>query len=160
MRRVDGYHALLHLLDAHGTPYELLEHAPAGQTAVASEQRRHALNVAAKCLVLELRGGESKKYVLAVIEGHRRVHLKAVRRLYGLSDAGLAPARVAEHFGRAVIGSIPPFSFDPHLEVVVDVRVLDHPAIYFNAARLDRSVALDVRSYLKVGNPRIARIAK
>lgn len=156
----DGYHAILHLLDAHGTAYRVMEHEAAGPTAEASERRGHDLTDAAKCMIVELKGTTEPRYVLTVVEGHRRVHLKSVRKLYGCSDATLAPAEVAERFGRAKIGSIPPFAFEGALDLVVDVRLLDHPTIYFNAARLDRSLELDVRSYLQVAMPRIARIAR
>lgn len=54
----------------------------------------------------------------------------------------------AEPAGRAsVSGTILPFGFHPDLELVVDPRLLEHPEIFFNAARLDRSLALNTQDY-------------
>ena len=36
---------------------------------------------------------------------------------------------------------------------VTDPELLTHQEIYFNAARLDRSLALDTRDYVRLANP-------
>jgi Ala-tRNA(Pro) deacylase len=38
---------------------------------------------------------------------------------------------------------------------VADPGLLAHPEIYFNAARLDRSLALATRDYLRLANPHL-----
>jgi Ala-tRNA(Pro) deacylase len=43
---------------------------------------------------------------------------------------------------------------------VVDPGLLVHPQIYFNAARLDRSLELSTPDYLKVADPEIVPIAQ
>jgi prolyl-tRNA editing enzyme YbaK/EbsC (Cys-tRNA(Pro) deacylase) len=40
------------------------------------------------------------------------------------------------------VGTVLPFAFDPSLELIVDIGVRDRAELFFNAARLDRSVAL------------------
>lgn len=45
------------------------------------------------------------------------------------------------------------------LELIVDPSLCDVPELDFNAARLDRSVALNTQDYLRLAAPRIARIA-
>ena len=65
----------------------------------------------------------------------------------------------AEALAGSVSGTILPFSFTPELELVVDPGLLRHPEIYFNAARLDRSLALDTKDYIRLANPRIVPIA-
>jgi Ala-tRNA(Pro) deacylase len=52
-----------------------------------------------------------------------------------------------------------PFSFDDALELVVDPGLLVHEEIFFNAARLDRSLALSVKDYVRVAAPRTEPIA-
>ncbi|MFI9388353.1 YbaK/EbsC family protein [Kutzneria sp. NPDC052558] len=151
---------MLHLLDLHGVPYRVLRHSPVGNTERASRVRGHEVRSAAKCMITEVRGVDRPRFVLAVVEGHRRVDFKAIKRLYGRHDATLAPPDLAERYGRGVVGSIPPFTFDADLDLLVDVRLLDHEMIYFNAARLDRSIALAVRDYLFVANARLARISR
>jgi hypothetical protein len=44
------------------------------------------------------------------------------------------------------------------LELIADPALLDCDELYFNAGRLDRSVALASQDYLRLAGPRIARI--
>jgi len=45
------------------------------------------------------------------------------------------------------------------LELIVDPSLLENEVIFFNAARLDRSMVLRVKDYVEVAKPRLARIA-
>ncbi|MDA2812849.1 hypothetical protein O4J56_19545 [Nocardiopsis sp. RSe5-2] len=65
----------------------------------------------------------------------------------GGAHASFASPEKAEALAGSSSGTILPFSFHPDLEPVVDPRVLAHPGINFNAARLDRSLALDIRDH-------------
>jgi Ala-tRNA(Pro) deacylase len=51
-----------------------------------------------------------------------------------------------------------PFSYDERLELIADPALLDASVLYFNAGRLDRSIALASQDYLRMAGPRIARI--
>lgn len=158
----DGvYGRLMALLDRAGC--RLPGHRPRarGRTDLASELRGHRLEMAAKCMVLWVRGkGGGGHHVLAVVPGDRRVDLRRVRKLYGGSDATLGDREEAERLTGCVSGCVIPFSFDERLPVVVDANLLVHEEIYFNAARLDRSLALRTVHYISLSAPRIAAIAK
>jgi Ala-tRNA(Pro) deacylase len=43
--------------------------------------------------------------------------------------------------------------------LVIDPGLLRHHEIFFNAARLDRSLALDTQDYLRLAEPHICPIA-
>jgi len=58
-----------------------------------------------------------------------------------------------------VAGTILPFSFNQELDLIVDPSLLEHVELYFNAARLDRSLALSTSDYIALAGPRIERIA-
>jgi Ala-tRNA(Pro) deacylase len=60
---------------------------------------------------------------------------------------------------RSTAGTILPFSYDPRVELVVDPGLLSVSELYFNAARLDRSVALETEDYLRLASPRVLPIA-
>jgi Ala-tRNA(Pro) deacylase len=45
------------------------------------------------------------------------------------------------------------------LEVVVDPSLLENDELYFNAARLDRSMILKTSDYVVLAKPRLGRIA-
>ena len=57
------------------------------------------------------------------------------------------------------MGSVPPFSLNPDLAIVVDEGLLENETLFFNAGRLDRSMELDTRDWIAVARPRVARIA-
>jgi Ala-tRNA(Pro) deacylase len=157
----DGTHqALLDLLRSRRIDFRLLDHAPEGRTADASSLRGHPLSQAAKCMVVEVALADgTRRYVLAVVPGDTRVNLKAVRRLLRGRDARLADAEVAERLSGCRVGTVMPLSFNPELELVVDPALLAEDRLYFNAARLDRSVVIGTADYLALTEPRIEPVA-
>ncbi|MFI1393881.1 YbaK/EbsC family protein [Streptomyces sp. NPDC020681] len=156
----DTYAKLIGLLDERGAGYRVIEHAEQGATEAVSALRGNTLAQAAKCIVVMVKiGKKQKRYVLAVVPGDRRLDLGAVKTLLGGTYAGFATAEVAERLARSVSGTILPFSFDAELELVVDPGLLVHEEIFFNAARLDRSLALRTADYVAIAEPRTADIA-
>lgn len=156
----ETYEKLVALLDERGAVYRVIEHEAEGGTEAVSRLRGHALEQAAKCIVIMVKlGKKEKRYVLAVVSGDKRVDLAAIKGLLGGSYAGFASQDVAERLSQCVSGTILPFSFDPELELIVDPALLTHPEFFFNAARLDRSLALSTSDFLKAAEPRVESIA-
>jgi Ala-tRNA(Pro) deacylase len=155
-----AYRRLIALLDEHGASYRLIDHAPEGRTELVSPLRGNALEQAAKCLVLMVKVGKKvTRYVLAVVPGDAKVDVQAVKGLLEGTYATFASGEIAERLAGSVTGTILPFSFHPDLELMVDPRLLEHEEIFFNAARLDRSMALRTSDYVKLAKPRLERIA-
>lgn len=160
MSEDDTYSRLITLLDEQGVAYRLIDHEPEGRTEVVSPMRGNELAQAAKCIVLMVKIGKKvTKYVLAVIPGDARVDLSSVKSLMQGTYVAFADTAIAERLAGSVTGTILPFSFDPTLELIVDPALLANDEIYFNAARLDRSMALKASSYRAVAKPRVERIA-
>jgi Ala-tRNA(Pro) deacylase len=156
----DVYTRLMDLLDRHGARYRLMDHAPEGRTELVSTMRGNALAQAAKCMVLMVKLGKKvTRYVLAVVPGDARVDLAAVRSLLGGTYASFASAEMAEELAGSVVGTVLPFTFDPRLALIADPSLLAHDELFFNAARLDRSLAVATSDYVRIANPRLARIA-
>ena len=140
--------------------YRLIEHAPEGRTEVVSLLRGNALRQAAKCIVLMVKLGKKvTRHVLAVIPGDRQVDLQAVKTLLGGTYIAFASADRAEQLAGSVAGTILPFSFHPALELIADPSLLENEELYFNAARLDRSLVLKTEEYAAVVKPRLERIS-
>jgi Ala-tRNA(Pro) deacylase len=59
-----------------------------------------------------------------------------------------------------VTGTVLPFSFHPELELLVDPSLLANDELYFNAARLDRSMVLKTSDYAALVKPRLERIVE
>lgn len=157
----NAYDTLIALLDQHDARYELIDHGPVGATEAVSKLRGHPLAHAAKCILLLVKiDRKTRKYVLAVVPGDRSVNLDAIKSLYNARYAGFCDPATAEQLARAVPGSVLPFAMDPSVELVADTAILHQPRLYFNAARLDQSVALDTDDYARIAQPHIHDIAQ
>lgn len=155
----DTYTRLITFLDQHNARYRLIDHAPEGRTEIVSPMRGNTLSQAAKCIVLIVKIGKKvTKYILGVIPGDARVDLNGVKTLMQGTYVSFASADIAEKLAGSVAGTILPFSFNSELELIVDPSLLENDEIYFNAARLDRSMALKTSDYMALSNPRIERI--
>ena len=158
---VDTYTQLIAFLEEQGVVYRLIDHAPEGRTEVVSPMRGNALAQAAKCIILMVKIGKKvTRYVLAVVPGDTKVNLQAVKALLQGTYVAFASSEIAERLAGSVTGTILPFSFNPELELVVDPLLLENDEIYFNAARLDRSMILKTSDYVTVARPRLGRIAE
>ena len=155
----DTYTKLISFLDQHGIQYRLIDHPPEGRTEIVSPMRGNALSQAAKCIVLMVKIGKKvTRYVLGVIPGDARMDLNAIKALMGGTYISFASSDIAERLAGSVAGTILPFAFNPDLELIVDPTLLTNDELYFNAARLDRSMALKTKDYLALANPRIEHI--
>ena len=153
------YDRLLSMLDDAGARYRVIEHEPEGRTDIVSGYRGNAIASAAKCIVVMVKiGKKTTRYFLAVVPGDARVDLAALKEPAGGTYVAFASTDKAEALAGSVSGTILPFSFHPDLELIVDPALLTHAEIFFNAARLDRSLALNSADYQKLANPEIRRI--
>ncbi len=156
----DAYQRLIDLLEAQRASYRILHHAPEGRTELVSQLRGHPTREAAKCLILMLKLGKKvTQFILAVVPGDERVDLEGIKLQRNATYAGFAAAGVAEELAGSVSGTILPFAFDPRLALMVDPAVATSQTMYFNAGRLDRSVALATADYLRIAAPQIIPLA-
>jgi Ala-tRNA(Pro) deacylase len=157
----DPYDSLIRLLDGGRARYRLLDHPPEGRTELVSRMRGNRLSQAAKCMVVMVKQGKKiTRYVLAVVPGDMQVDLEAIKRLLEGTYVSFASPAVAEQIAGAQIGTILPFPLSGDLELIVDPTLLEEDEIYFNAGRLDRSVALAAADYLALTQPRRERIGR
>lgn len=157
---LSAYNRLIQLLDEQGIKYRLIDHDPEGQTELVSKLRGNDLAQAAKCIILMVKLGKKvTKYVLAVIPGDARLDLNGVKQLMGGTYVAFASTDIAERLAGSVTGTVLPFAFSPELELIVDPALLENDEMYFNAGRLDRSMALKTKDYLEVTKPRLAKIS-
>ncbi|MFD0687394.1 YbaK/prolyl-tRNA synthetase associated domain-containing protein [Actinomadura fibrosa] len=158
-RPAELYERLIADLDAAGARYRLIDHPAEGRTDLVSAMRGHDVAHAAKCLVVMVKAGKKRtRYVLAVVPGDARLDLQAVKDLLDGTYAAFAGREKAEELAGSVSGTVLPFGYHPRLEVIADPALLRAPELYFNAARLDRSVALHTDDYRRIAAPRVAPI--
>ncbi|MEU4076511.1 hypothetical protein DEJ45_21475 [Streptomyces venezuelae] len=156
----ETYEKLLALLDERGAAHRVIEHAPEGGTEAVSALRGHTLAEAAKCIIAMVKiGKKEKRFALVVVPGDRRIDLNAVKALYGGTYVSFASPEIAEELAGSPSGTILPFAFDERLELLVDPALLENAEFYFNAARLDRSIALRTEDYRAIAEPRVERVS-
>lgn len=143
---------ILSLLDSEQCHYEVIRHAPMGETVNASRIRGHDLRQAAKSLVLEAtdRSGKTRGYYLAVVPGDKRVDLKFLRSALNAKRVQFAAAEKAMELTGCVMGAVPPFTFHKELRVMLDMTIADVDQLVFNAGELDISVAMATKDYLRI----------
>jgi Ala-tRNA(Pro) deacylase len=161
MSEQDTYSKLIAYLDENKIPYRLIDHQPEGRTEIVSAMRGNAVKQAAKCIILMVKIGKKvTRYVLAVVPGNARVDMNAVKALLGGTYASFASKDIAERLAGSVAGTVLPFSFSPELELMVDPSLLENDELYFNAARLDRSMVIKATDYVNLVKPRLEHIAQ
>src|SRR5262249_60841579 len=132
-----------------------------GRWSIVRPSRGHDVDKAAKCMILMVKiGKKDKQYVLGVVSGNERINLNSVKALFQGTYVSFATQEIAEALAGSVAGTVLPFPFSEQLLLIVDPSIREHDVIYFNAARLDRSLELKTSDYLKIANPRFERIAE
>jgi Ala-tRNA(Pro) deacylase len=155
------YTKLIELLDKNNAHYRLIDHPPEGRTEIVSPMRGNELSQAAKCIVIMVKlSKKEKKYVLGVVPGDAKIDLNAIKELFDGKYVSFADADIAEKLAGSVSGTVLPFSFNSELELIVDPSLKGIEEIYFNAARLDQSMALNTDDYVKIAKPRFENIVK
>jgi Ala-tRNA(Pro) deacylase len=153
------YERLIRDLDAAGARYRLIDHAPEGRTDLVSALRGHDVAQAAKCLIVMVKVGKKRtRYVLTVVPGDARLDLQAIKTLLEGTYAAFAGRDRAEELAGSVSGTVLPFSYHPEMEVMADPALLRIPELFFNAARLDRSIALATDDYVRLAAPHVVPI--
>ncbi len=157
----DTHTKLITLLDEKAAQYRLIDHEPEGRTELISPIRGNDVSQAAKCIIVMVKiTKKEKKFILAVVPGNTKVNLNAIKDLFQGIYVSFAPKEIAENLAGSVSGTILPFSFNPELELIVDPTLLKNEEMYFNAARLDRSIALKTSDYVRITEPRTENIAQ
>lgn len=157
---MDAYENLCAMLKRANVPFRIVEHEAEGQTEAVSRLRGHPINQAAKCIILILKFGKRHtRFVLAVVRGDARLDTGKVKAHFGATYAGFAAAEVAERLAGSPIGTVLPFAISEELTLIVDPGLLQEPEFYFNAGRLDRSLAMKPADYAVVAKPAVADIA-
>ena len=154
----DSHSSLVSLLDAAGAVYRVVEHAAEGRSEEISVIRGNDPSQALKAVVVALKGGRTG-FGLAVLPGDRRVDFAALAQAFGAKKVRFAAPEDAERLTGCVMGSVPPFSFDPELPLVADPAIQANQEVVFNAARLDRSIFMPLADYLRAAEPRLAAFA-
>lgn len=143
------------LLRSGGARYRILEHPAEGKSEEVARIRGTTPGQGAKAMLCRSKE-DADKFILAILPGDRKLDFRKVAEAAGVKKVTLATPEEATRETGCVIGAIPPFTFSPRVELVVDPALVEgHDEIAFNAGRLDRSMVLNSQDYVRIAQPRL-----
>lgn len=154
------FKTLLQILEHRQARFRVVQHAEAGKSEEVALARATEVGQGAKALVCEIRGGPAQRWALAVLPADRKLDRERLAKALGGSKAKLVDAAMATELTGCAIGAIPPFAFNPALELVVDPELTErYDTIAFNAGRLDVSILLNAQDFLAITQPHLVRMS-
>ena len=158
---VDTFSKIIGLLRTGAANYRIIEHSMEGRSKEISLIRGNDPFQAMKALVVVVKGGgNEKRTILAVIPGCLRLDMKALIKTLGAQKGSFASEDTALILTGCVTGAIPPFSFNPKLKLVIDIKCAENQEIVFNAGRLDKSIFMKFEDYKKLSGGLFASISE
>jgi Ala-tRNA(Pro) deacylase len=158
-----GVYAQLKILlqNNHATFREII-HVAQGTSEEIAKIRGTSLHQGAKAMVTMIKmNDQTYKYCLAVCPADKQISFEKIRAYFHGIKAMLASPDDVKKLTQCVIGSMPPFSFNENLTLLVDPSLLDdNQEIAFNAGCLDHSIVLKTEDYKKIANANVFNIIK
>jgi Ala-tRNA(Pro) deacylase len=160
MESAPVFERLCALLSAADARYRVIAHEEAGQSEQVAAIRGTDPGQGAKAMLCTFKS-QPERFVLTVLPGTQKLDFRKVAEAFGEKKATLAAPDVAMRITGCTVGAIPPFVFSEDIALLVDPSLMENwSEIAFNAGRLDRSIVLDSRDYLRVARPRLVPISK
>ena len=158
---MDTHEQLRALLDQEEATYRLIEHEPEGRTEMIAKIRGNKIEQSIKSMVLQVRlNRKENMYCLANVPGDCRIDFEGVRNYFQADSVAFAKREKAQELTGCVIGAIPPFSFNDKLQLLADPRIQENDEVVFNAGRLDRSIMMKLKDYIRIAKPQLVPIAQ
>jgi Ala-tRNA(Pro) deacylase len=153
-----GVAAVVEYLDAHGVPYEIVEHEPTMSASAEAFATHRAPQQVAKTVVLQ----DGQDYVLAVVPASERVDLHKLRELLsGSRSLRLATeSEISRDFPALEVGAAPPFGSTLPRAEVVDSQLLGEDRVLCAAGDHRHSVLIDPRDVVRITDARTADICE
>ena len=158
---MDTHEQLRALLDQEDATYRVIEHEPEGRTEVIVKIRGNKIEQSIKSMVLQVRLTRKENiYCLANVPGNCRIDFEGVKSYFQADSVAFAKREKAQELTGCVIGAIPPFSFNDRLQLLADPLIQENDEVVFNAGRLDRSIMMKLRDYIRIAKPQLVPIAQ
>lgn len=153
---------LLNYLQENQVEYQYLTHPECKTSKESREARINAGGddvIGAKAIVLKMdRKGSGSEFNLLVLPGTHKLDSSIIKAYFkaDIKSFRFATTEELAALTGLVPGSIPPFT-QPILNqlnhLFVDLALLEHDKIGFNAASLTQSLIIETKDYLRVANP-------
>jgi Ala-tRNA(Pro) deacylase len=160
-RALPPFEKIVSFLTQHAASFRIIEHEPEGQSDKIAKIRGNEPQQGAKAILTISTRSNSSPYTLVVVPANEGLDFGKLKKLIGVKNTTMAPIEDMERLTNCVRGSVPPFSFWPEISLLVDEGLIRrNTEIVFNAGRLDRSIFLNVRDYVRICKPRLVNVVK
>ena len=140
-------------LQQRGVGYEEIEHPPAASALEYHELVGTQLNQQAKALFVRYRKPGEKGFAVVTIQAQKKADLEKIRELLGAKSVGLATKEQLEVETNCRFGELPPFGKLFGVRLLMDRDLLAEEKVYFNAGRLDYSLAVNPLEIQRIEDP-------
>jgi len=154
----DLYHRIIVLVKESGVKFEHYEHEHIHTSAEAAAVRGTILEEAAKALILQA----GNDVIQCVVNGHRKLDLKAIKLLLGEKNVSLASPDVVLARTGCTGGSVPPFGnlFTPPMRIIADTHVLNRDYVVFSVATHHHTIRMKSADWMRLTGAELREIGK
>lgn len=162
--QLSNYHPvvsqILNLLQKKNLWHETFEHTPVRTSEEAAKIRvGYTLTQGTKALIVRVKAGGKKFFVMLVIPGDKKFNSDKVKVLLHSKDIRFATEEEVINITDGVLpGGVPPFGNLFNIPVYLDPTVLENEKIIFNAGDRSFSIAMKSKDYLIMVNPTISNL--
>ena len=140
-------------LQRHDVAYEGLEHPPAASALDYQKTLGTQLQQQAKSLFVRFKKRGEKGFAVVAVPAQKQVDLERIRDLLGATSVKLAVKPQLEALTGCGFGELPPLGKLFEVPLLMDRDLLAEERVYFNAGRLDYSVAIDPKEIQRLEEP-------
>ncbi len=137
----------------HNVAYEGITHPPAASAQDYQKILGTQLQQQAKSLFVRYKKSGERGFAVVTLQAQKQADLEKIRDLLGATSVKLAvKQQLAEHTGCA-FGELPPLGKPFDVQLLMDTDLLAEKKVYFNAGRLDYSIAVDPKEIQRLEAP-------
>jgi Ala-tRNA(Pro) deacylase len=150
------------ILKRNEARFKVMEHEHEGQSDKIALIRGNEPKQGAKAiLTVASKSKQEQSYHLLVLSGNEGIDFGKLKKLLDCKNVTMSSTEDLESLTKCVRGAVPPFSFNPKINLLVDESLIsNNEEIVFNAGRLDRSIFLNVKDYMRIVKPFLVNIRK
>ena len=137
--------------------YERLLHKPVRTSEEAAEVRKeYDISQGAKALIVRIKSGGEKKFVMLVLPGDKRFDVKKAKEILDTKDIRFASEEEVEKITEGIKpGGVPPFGNLFNLPVYADKCVFNREKIIFIAGDKSISIGMYSEDYKNLVKPKV-----
>jgi len=147
---------VVHILDALGVPYELMQIDPAfADTAACCEKYGLPLDSAGNTIVVASKK-EPRKFGACVVKATTRLDVNhAVRALLGTSKVSFASAEETMTLTGMMIGGVTVFALPPDLPIYVDDKLMEREWVILGSGSRSSKIKIAPEVFRRIPNATI-----